>query len=162
MSAKLLVARKMVPFDEQMNVELTEDRRETVDIVEFVLNAAARCAQPIAKRMLSIGDCGHEEPIPMNPDTLGGNLTRSRLDDRHLLRPGQHCPHANPAIDAMHAEKRERVVVAGLDDRLDLRVKPLRHARPSPSWPESRESLLAGCRPRRADSPTRKTPRRRP
>jgi hypothetical protein len=62
MSAKLLVARKMVPFDEQMNVELTEDRRETVDIVEFVLNAAARCAQPIAERLLSIGDCGHEEP----------------------------------------------------------------------------------------------------
>src|SRR6266446_4730343 len=174
MSAKLLVARKMVPFDEQMDVELTEDRRETVDIVEFVLNAAARCAQPITERLLSIGDCGDEEAIAMNPHALGDDLPRRRLDDRHLLRRGQHCPHADPAIDAVHAEKRERVVVAGLDDRLDLRVKSMQdarldlwvecspHPRPSPSWPESRESLLAGCRPRRAGSPTRRTPRRRP
>src|SRR6266446_5415359 len=174
MSAKLLVARKMVPFDEQMDVELTEDRRETVDIVEFVLNAAARYAQPIAERLLSLSDRGHEEPIPMNPDALGGNITGSRLDDRHLLRRGQHCPHADRAIDAVHAEKRKRVVVAGLDDRLDLRVKSMQdarldlwvkcspHPRPSPSWPESRVSLLAGCRPRRAGSPTRRTPRRLP
>src|SRR6266446_485805 len=174
MSAKLLVARKMVPFDEQMDVELTEDRRETVDIVEFVLNAAARYAQPIAERLPSIGDCGDEEAIAMNPNTLGHDLPRRRLDDRHLLRRGQHRPHADPTIDAVHAEKCERVVVAGLDDRLDLRVKslqdarldlrvkPPRHARPSPSWPESLESLLAGCRPRRAGSPTRRTPRRRP
>src|SRR5207244_2184314 len=163
-----------VPFNEEMNVELTENRRKPVDIVEFVLNAAARSAQPIAERLLSIGDGGHEEAIPMNPDTLSRNLTRSRLDDRHLLRRGQHCPHADPAIDAVHAQKRERIVVAALHDRLDLRVKPLRHARldprvkpprharPSPSWPESRESLLAECRPSQGGSPTRKTPRRRP
>ena len=78
----------------------------------------------------------------MNPDTLGDNLTRSRLDNRHLLRRGQHRPHADPAIDAVHAEKRERIVVPGLDDGLDLRVRRLRHARPVfSSWPESRESL---------------------
>src|SRR6267378_4441448 len=170
MSAQPLVAGEMVPFNEEMNVELTENRRKPVDIVEFVLNAAVRCAQPIAERLPSIGDRGHEKAIPMNPNTLSRDLTGSRLDDRHLLRPGQHCPHADPAIDAVHAEKRERVVVAGFDDRLDLRVKPLRHARldlrvkplpharldlrlkpppqarPSPSWPESRESLLAECR----------------
>src|SRR6266404_3407053 len=174
MSAQPLVAGEMVPFDEEMNVELTENRRETVDIVEFVLNAPARCAQSIAERLPSIGDCGHEEAIAMNPNTLSRDLTGSRLDDRHLLRRGQHCPHADPAIDAVHTEKRKRVVVAALDDRLDLRVKPLRHARldprvkpprharPSPSWPESRESLLAEWRPRRGGSPTRKTPRRQP
>src|SRR5262252_6832013 len=169
-----------------MNIELTEDRRETVDIVEFVLDAAARYAQPIAERLLSIGDCSHEEAVPMNPNTLGGNVTRSRLDDSHLLRRRQHRPHVDPVIDAVHAEKRERVVVVGLDDGLDLRVKPLRRARLSPpvkpprhagldprvkrprhacpfsSWPESRESLLAECRPRRGGSLTRKTPRRRP
>src|SRR6266446_1302078 len=174
MSAQPLVAGEMVPFDEEMNVELTENRREPVDIVEFVLNAAVRRAQPIAERLPSIGDRGHEEAIAMNPNTLGDNLPRRRLDDRHLLRRGQHCPHADPAINAVHTEKRKRVVVAALDDRLDLRVKPLRdarldprvkpprHARPSPSWPESRESLVAGCRPMRAGSPTRKTPHRRP
>src|SRR6266446_9425371 len=174
MSAQPLVAGEMVPCDEEMNVELTENRREPVDIVEFVLNAAVRRAQPIAERLPSIGDRGHEEAIAMNPNTLGDNLPRRRLDDRHLLRRGQHCPHADPAIDAVHAEKRERVVVAGLDDRLDLRVKSMQdarldlwvkcspHPRPSPSWPESRESLLAGCRPRRAGSPTRRTPHTRP
>src|SRR5882762_3599900 len=162
MSAQPLVAGEMVPFDEEMNVELTENRREPVDIVEFVLNAAVRRAQPIAERLPSIGDRGHEEAIAMNPNTLSRDLTGSRLDDRHLLRRGQHCPHADPAITAVHTEKRERVVVAALDDRLDLRVKPPRHARPSLSWPESRESLLAECRPRRGGSPTRKTPRRRP
>src|SRR5438105_6473149 len=145
MSTELLVAGKMVPFDEEMNVELTENRRETVDVFEFVLDAAARYAQPIAERLPSIGDRGYEEAISMNPHTFGGDITRSRLDDRHLLRRRQHCPHADPAINAVHAAKRERVVVAGLDDRLDLRVKPLRrarldprvkparHARPSPS-----------------------------
>src|SRR5438105_421522 len=174
MSTELLVAGKMVPFDEEMNVELTENRRETVDVFEFVLDAAARYTQPIAERLASIGDCGYEEAISMNPHTLGGNIARSRLDDRHLLRRGQHCPHADPAIDAVHAEKPEWIVMAGLDDGLDLRVKPLgqarlnsrvkppRHARPSPSWPESRESLLAECRPRRGGSPTRTTLHRLP
>src|SRR5882724_4711991 len=174
MGAQFLVARKMVSLGKQVNVELTEDRRETVDIVELVLNPAARCAQSIAERLPSIGDCGDEEAIAMNPNTLGDDLPRRRLDDRHLLRPGQHRPHADPTIDAVHAEKRKRIVVAGLDDRLDLRVKSMQdarldlwvkcspHPRPSPSWPESRESLLAGCRPRRAGSPTRRTPHTRP
>ena len=71
MSAQLLVAGEVVPFDEEMNVEFAEDRRETVDIVKFVLDAAARYAQPIAERLLSIGDRGLKEAIPMNPDTLG-------------------------------------------------------------------------------------------
>src|SRR5438046_660631 len=162
MSAQPLVAGKMIALDQQMNVELAEDWRETVDIIEFVLNPAARCAQPIAERFPSIGDCRHEEAIPMNPDTLGDNLTRSRLDNRHLLGRGQHCPNADPAIDAVHAEKPEWIVMPGFDNGLYLRVRRLRHARPSLSWPESRESLLAECRPRRADSPTRKTPRRQP
>src|SRR4029077_15019652 len=109
MSAQPLVAGEMVPFNEEMNVEVTENRRKPVDILEFVLNAAARYAQPIAKRLPSIGDRGHEEAIAMNPHALGGNLTRSRLDNRHLLRRGQHCPHADPAIDAAHTEKRKRV-----------------------------------------------------
>src|SRR5204863_10151188 len=134
----------------------------TVDVFEFVLDAAARYTQPIAERLASIGDCGYEEDISMNPHTLGGNIARSRLDDRHLLRRGQHCPHADPAIDAVHAEKPEWIVMAGLEDGLDLRVKQLRHARPSLSWPESRVSLLAECRPRRGGSPIRKTPRKRP
>jgi len=79
MSAQLLVAGEVVPFDEEMNVEFAEDRRETVDIVEFMLNAAARCAKSIAERLPSIGDCGHEEAIAMNPNTLGDNLPRHSI-----------------------------------------------------------------------------------
>ena len=162
MGPKSLVARKMVSLGEQVNVELTEDRRETVDILEFVLNAAARCAQPITKRFPSIGDRRYKKTIPMNPNALGDNLPRSRLDNRHLLRRGQHCPHAEPAVNPVHAKKCERIVMPGLDDGLDLRVRRLRHAPLSLSWPESRESLLAECRPSRAGSLTRKTPHRRP
>src|ERR1700730_11205684 len=141
MGAELLVACEMIPLGKQMNVELAKNRGETVNIVEFASYAAARDAQSIAERLPSIGHCGDEEAIAMNPNTLGDNLPRSRLNTRHLLRRGQHCPHAEPAVEPVHAEKCERIVVADLDDGLDLRVRRLRHARPSLSWPKSRESL---------------------
>src|SRR5439155_17361611 len=76
MGAELLVAREMIAFDEEMNVELAENRRKTVDIVEFVLDAAARCAQPIAERLPPVGEGGNEEAVSMDPDALGGNLPR--------------------------------------------------------------------------------------
>src|SRR6202022_2958802 len=80
MGAEFLVAREMIAFGEEMNVELAENRREAVDIVEFVLDATARCAQPIAERFPPIGNGRNEEAIPMNSHALGGNLTGSRLD----------------------------------------------------------------------------------
>src|SRR5262245_45305937 len=81
--AEFLVARKMVSLGKQVNVELAEDRWEAVNILELVLNPTARCAQPVAERLLSISDCGHEKAIAMNPNTLGDNLPRRRLDNHH-------------------------------------------------------------------------------
>src|SRR6516162_1916287 len=141
MCAELLITCKMVALDEEVDVELAENGGETVDVVEFALDCATRYAQQVAKRLPPIGDGGHEQAIRVDPDTLGGNIACGGLDNCHLLRRGQHCPHADPAIALVHSKKREGVVVAGTDDGFDLRVKLLPHARSSPSWPESRESL---------------------
>src|SRR5437899_7320458 len=71
MRAEPLIARQVVALHEEVDVELAENRRKTVDVVEFVLDAAARYPQPIAERLLAIGCRRNKEAIPMDTDTLG-------------------------------------------------------------------------------------------
>src|SRR3954471_8755970 len=152
----------MVALHEEIDIELTENWRETVNIVEFVLDTTARYLQPIAESLLAIGDGRNKEAIPMDTDSLGRDFTCRRIDDRHFFRRRQNRPDANPARRLVHAEESERVAVARLDDRLDFRVRPPSHARPPPFWPRYQGCRSAGCRPNWGDLPTRRTPRRQP
>mgnify|MGYP003693646737 CR=1 FL=1 len=63
MGAELLVAREMISFGKQMNVELAENRRRNGRYRRIrAADAAARDAQPIAERLLPIGDRRDEKP----------------------------------------------------------------------------------------------------
>src|SRR6202011_6338432 len=61
MRSKLAVARQVVTLGEQMNVDLAKNGRKRIDVVEFVLGAAARHTQPIAERLLVVGNCCDKE-----------------------------------------------------------------------------------------------------
>jgi len=83
MSAELLVARKMVAFGQQVDVELAEDRGETVGIVEFGLDCATRYAQPVAKRF---------SPMPVADSTTAiccaaGSIARTQIPPSLLCIP---------------------------------------------------------------------------
>src|SRR5215467_6636568 len=103
MRAKLLVAREMVALGEQVNVEFSQNRRETIDVVELGLDGAVPYAQPIAKRAPSIGKSRGKKAVGVNSYTLGRDFVVGRIDDRHFLRFRQHCPYANPGWSLMHA-----------------------------------------------------------
>jgi hypothetical protein len=86
MCAELLIAGKMVALDEEVDVELAENRGETVDVVEFGLDGATRDAQPVAKRLPPTGRGRNKETVAMSPDAFGRDFAGRRFDDRHFLR----------------------------------------------------------------------------
>ena len=51
---------------------------------------------------------------------LRGDLAGRAFDDRDALGVGQKRPDVKPGRRLVHAEKGERIAVAGVDDRLDL------------------------------------------
>jgi hypothetical protein len=141
MCAELLIAREMVALDEEVDVELSENRGETVDVVEFGPEGAIRYAQSVAKRLPPIGNGRNKETVAMNPNALGGDFAGRRFDDRHFLCRREDRSYTNPGGSLMHAEEGERIVMTPIDNGLDLKVRLVRHARSSPSWPKFRESL---------------------
>ena len=86
MCAELLIAREMVAFDQEVNVELAENRGKTIDVGEFAPESATLYAQPIAKRLSPIGKGRNKETVAMSPDAFGRDFAGRRFDDRHFLR----------------------------------------------------------------------------
>ena len=120
--AELLKTGVVVALDQQMDVELAEHRRETVDVVELANMPAIGRAQPIAERLLAVRNRGCEEPIGMQPLTARRDLAGCGVDHRHQLGAGQHRSRVQPGRALVHPEKAERIAVPPLDDGLDLSV----------------------------------------
>src|SRR5512135_629868 len=60
---ELAIAGEMVAFDQEMDVELPEHRREPIDILELVpMPATPADPQPIAERLGSLAQLGDEQP----------------------------------------------------------------------------------------------------
>src|SRR6516164_7474652 len=139
----------MVALGEEVDVQLAENRGKTIDVVEFMFNAAARYSQPIAEGFFAIGNGGNKEAFRVGSDAFRCDFACRQIDDRHLLSTRQHCPDAYSARGSVHSEKRERITAPGRNDRLDLRLTLPQHAQPPPSWPRCRGRRSAGCRPSR-------------
>ena len=93
---KLLIAREMVALDEQVDVEISEHRRKTVDVVEVVPMPAAPHPQTVAERRVAVRHAGDKEPGGVDALALGDDLAGRRVDDCHPFRIGQHRPHIDP------------------------------------------------------------------
>ena len=126
--AELLIAREMVALDQQMQVEFAEHRPEAVDVGEFLLVSAPPDAQPVAEHLAAIGHAGDEHTSRMNALGARGDLAGRAFDDRDALGVGQKRANVDAGRALMHAEKGERIAVAGVDDRLDLGAGTIRHS----------------------------------
>ncbi len=105
MRSKLAVAREVVALGEQMNVDFAKHRRKRIDVVEFVLGAAARHTQPIAERLLAVGNCCDKETVTVDLDGLGRNFARRGFDYGHILCTRQHRSDGYPVRRLVHSEK---------------------------------------------------------
>src|SRR5215469_1178924 len=135
MRAEFLIACEMIALDEQVHVQITEHRRETVDVVEFPPMTAAPDPQPVAERGFALRHAGDKKTGGMDTLALRGDFAGCRVDNGHALRVRQHCANIDPGRRLVHAEKRKRIVVAPRDDGLDLAAKTGRHDRPAPPPP---------------------------
>ena len=88
-----------------MNVDLAKHRRKRIDVVKFVLGAAARDAQPIPERLVAVRDCCDKKTVAVDLDGLGHNLASRGFDYRHILRAGQHRPDGYSVGHLVHSEK---------------------------------------------------------
>src|SRR5262249_9779859 len=90
MGAEFAIAGEMVALAQQVQIELAEHRLEAVDIVELALYTAARDAQPIAERLLPVGQHRDKEAALVNTAAEPGDGPGRRVDDLHFLRSRQH------------------------------------------------------------------------
>ncbi len=105
MCSKLAVAREVVALGEQMNVDLAQHWRKRIDVVEFVLGATACDAQPIAKRLLAVGNCCDKETGAVDLDSLGRNLASRGFDYGYILCARQHRSDGYSVRRLVHSEK---------------------------------------------------------
>ena len=105
MRSELAVARQVVALGEQMNVDLAKHWRKRIDVVEFVFGAAARHAQPIAERLLAVGNCCEKETVAVNLDGLGRNFASRGFDHPHILCTRQHRSDGYSVRRLVHSEK---------------------------------------------------------
>jgi hypothetical protein len=109
-----------------MNVQFAQHRTEAVRVLYVVcsLIPIRQKAQPIPKRLLASRDRPHEESFLTYLRQVGHHLSGCAIND-----PGFAClrykrPY-NELLDAIdkllvHAQKRERVAVIGVNDPVDL------------------------------------------
>src|SRR5271166_4916208 len=60
MRPQLAIAAEMIALSKQMSVEFAENLRKAVDVLEFLVYPASRYSQPIAKRLLAVGNGSDE------------------------------------------------------------------------------------------------------
>ena len=122
MGAELAVAIEMRSFDQQVQVQIAEHRREAIGVVELLPDAAPIHEQPIGKPVRPAVDAGDKQPVRVHELALAGNFAGASVDHRDRSRARQHRPHAKPASGLVHAKVSKRVAVPRRDDRLDLRI----------------------------------------
>jgi hypothetical protein len=127
--AELLVGVVVCALGQKMPIEIAQQRRETVGVVDLGDVAVPRHLEPVGKQVGPVGQHGFEEPHGMEPlhrgrwcvgghDADGG---RAGHDRAHRHGRAVRCLHA------VRPEHGEGVTMLDLRDRAD-RVRVQRHA----------------------------------
>lgn len=116
MRAQHRVALVMPPLRKKMDVEIAEQRRKRIDVVE--LDGAIRGidAQAVAEAR-RIGDGAGEQPRFVNARQFAYHAPALAFDHEDAARLRQQGADADPAASLMHAEIGEGIAVPSLDDR---------------------------------------------
>ncbi len=118
--AELLVEAEVAALGHQVDVELAQDRREAVGIVDLDRARAGLQAQAIAKAGRAVRQRQHEQAIGVHPGELAGGMAARRVDQPDPGGLGLEAAHDQAAVgDLVHAELAERVAVVAAHQRLD-------------------------------------------
>ena len=163
MRSELAVAREVVALGKQMDVDLAEHRRKRIDVIEFVLRAAARHPQPIAERLLAVGEWSRQRNRRGGSGQPWPQLRQSqtRRPTHPVRRAASHGRISRPASCACRETRTGR---HGAPRRSPRPADQAAAARSAPSDPrqDAEHALAAECRPSRAGSPARRRLRRSP
>ncbi len=118
MGAQLLVEAEMIALGQEVDVELAQDRRETVGVVDVLDAGVGEKTQTVGEAALPAFDDALVEARVVGALEVG----RHRVAVQHLHPPGRGMEdphHEGRAVPTLHAEHRERVAVASLHHRSD-------------------------------------------
>ena len=126
--AELLVCPVVLPFADQVQVEVGEDRRESVRILNLRLPVPpVDEAETVGARAVVPGKDGLEETLRVLLLHRDGRAGVGVRDDEGFPRVGPEDPDADGRLSAadrgMRAEDLERVPMLGVDDPEDLVVQ---------------------------------------
>ena len=121
MRAEPFVQPQVVAFGDEIGVQLAEDGREAVGIVDFDDAAATDLeAQPIGERRFAIRHLANEQPVGMRAGHLADRPARPGIDQPHPPGVRLERAHHQPAgVIGMRAEHAERIVVVAARQRVD-------------------------------------------
>ncbi len=125
MGAELLVEIEVSTFAEQMQIEIRQDRRKAIGVVELGIAVTKPGMQPVAHR--PVRQLALEQPRLM--DTREAGRMAVRLDGFDFERAGQEGAHHRRVTLGMGAKIVKRIGMAALDDRIGF-VLEFGHAVP--------------------------------
>ena len=119
--AEPFVQPEVIAFGDEIGVQLAEDRREAIGIVDFDGVAATDLeAQAIGERRCAIGHVANEQPVGMRAGHLADRPARPGIDQPHppgVRLEGAH--HQAAGVIGMGAEHAERIAVVTARQRVD-------------------------------------------
>ena len=120
MGAELLVEAEVAALGHQIDVELAQDRREPVGVVDLDRVGADLQTQAIAKARRAVRQRQHEQAIGVHARELSGGMAARRIDQPDPGGLGLKAAHDQAAVGALvHAELAERIAVIAAHQRLD-------------------------------------------
>ncbi len=140
MGAELLVEAEVAALGHQIDVELAQDRREPVGVLDLDRVRAGLQAQAIAEAGRAVRQRQHEQAVGVHPRELSGRMAARRLDQPDPGRLRLKAAHDQaPVRGLVHAELAERIAVVAAHQRLDRGLidggysRPSRHGRSPPA-----------------------------
>ena len=118
MGSEFLVCVPMCPLGQQMDVDLAEQRRKPIWIINFVIVPADREAQPIGKRTFGV-QAAREKTTRVDAIEFQSSFAGPCVDDRGRVSFRMKCTdhHATRGVRPVHTQRRERFAVVTRDNR---------------------------------------------
>src|SRR5215471_8071805 len=102
-SPQLAIAGEVIALPQKVDVKLTENRREAIDVMKFLPNTAAQNLQLITEWLFARGNLRDKQSLRMHLLALDDDFAGGRVENRHFLRSWEHRADATSSASPVLA-----------------------------------------------------------
>jgi hypothetical protein len=123
MRAQASIEMKMGTFSQKMKIQIAEDGRKTIGIVDDAITAQPVADPQTIEKTLGPPDRSCEKAIGMYSGQVGNEIAAFGIDHADAARSRLHAPRHQTVRRLVQSEKTEGIVMIGMDDVVDRDLK---------------------------------------